>query len=121
MKKSPIFIVMFFAVLGLVVGATITPAADSMTGTWKVVVDYSSGKGTPTFVLQQDGEKITGTYQGALGESKITGKIQDSDFELSFNSNGIDMTYKGKVEGNKISGSADLGVIGKGPFSGEKQ
>lgn len=121
MRKSSIFVIMFFAVLGLIVGASVSQAADSLTGTWECKINYGGGTGFPTFVLQQDGEKITGTYKGALGDSKLTGKITGSDFELLFNSNGIDMTYKGKIEGNKISGTGDLGPIGKGPFTGEKK
>jgi hypothetical protein len=92
-------------------------------------VDSSAGKGTPTFVLQQDGEEITGTYQGVGGKSKVTGKIQGSDFEYRFNSGQFYITYKGKIEGNKVSGSVDFGTSGlsktaratKGTFTGEKQ
>ncbi|MGA3086503.1 MAG: hypothetical protein ABSE95_17210 [Thermodesulfobacteriota bacterium] len=104
MKKSFIFIVMLFVVLGLAAGAAVTRAADSLTGNWNMSVDSSRGKGTSIFVLQQDGEEITGTYQGVSGKIKVTGKIQGSDFEYIFNYNGIDITYKGKVEGNKVSG-----------------
>jgi hypothetical protein len=129
MKKPFIFMVMFFVVLGLAVGAAVTQAADSLTGTWNMSVDSSAGKGTPTFVLQQDGEEITGTYQGVGGKSKVTGKIQGSDFEYKFNNNGLNITYKGKVEGNKVSGSVDFGTSGlhgrgratTGTFTGEKQ
>src|SRR5208283_5687041 len=103
MKKSFIFIVMLFVVLGLAAGAAVTQAADSLTGTWNISVDTSVDKATPTFVLQQDGEKITGTYQDVGRKSKVTGKIQGSDFEYTFKNNEIDITYKGKVEGNKVS------------------
>ncbi|MEW6188384.1 MAG: hypothetical protein AB1585_21925 [Thermodesulfobacteriota bacterium] len=109
------------ALLGIFLGAAPVQAADSVTGNWDCKIDYGSGTGYPTFVLQQDGEKVAGTYKGALGDSKVTGKITGSDFELSFNSNNIDMTYKGKVEGNRLSGSGDLGPIGKGPFSCTKK
>jgi hypothetical protein len=121
MKRSSIFVIMFFTVLGLVVGTTVTQAADSLTGTWNCAVDSPAGKGNPTFVVQQDGEKISGIYKGTFGESKVTGKIQGSDFELTFNSSGLDVTYKGKVEGDKISGSLDMGPVGKGTFTGEKK
>jgi hypothetical protein len=121
MRKSSIFVIMFFAVLGLVVGTSVSQAADSLTGTWDLSVDSPAGKGNPTFVLQQDGEKVTGTYKGVFGESKVTGKIQGSDFELSYNSSGLDVTYKGKIEGNKIKGNLDMGSYGKGTFTGEKK
>ncbi len=121
MRKASILAVMFIVVFGLVVGASVSQAADSITGTWECTINYGSGTGYPAFVLQQDGEKITGTYKGALGDSELTGTIKGSDFVLSFKSSGIDMIYKGKIEGNKISGTGDLGPIGKGPFTGEKK
>jgi hypothetical protein len=121
MKKSLVLVIMFFVVLGLVVDASVSQAADSLTGTWNLAVDSPAGKGNPTFVLQQDGEKVTGTYKGAFGESKVTGKIEGSSFELSFNSSGNDVPYKGKLESNKMSGSLDMGSIGKGTFTGEKK
>jgi hypothetical protein len=129
MKKSSIFVIIFFAVLGLAVGAVVTQAADSLTGTWKLAVDSELGKGTPTFVLQQDGEDITGTTgtdKGEVGISKLTGRIQGSYFEIAREYNGKVITYKGKVEGNKISGSIVFGSRGRGrsltgTFTGEKQ
>jgi len=121
MKKSSILVIMFFAVFSLLTGASVSRAADSLTGTWSVAVDSPAGKGNPTFVLQQDGEKITGTYQGTFGDAKVTGKIQGSAFELAFESMGNPITYKGKIEGNKIGGSVDMGPIGQGTFSGEKK
>jgi len=125
MKKLSIFVMMFFAILGLLVGTTITqaaaPAQASLAGTWNCAVDTPSGKGNPVFVLTQTGKAITGTYKGAFGESKVTGTIEGSDFELKFKSSGMEITYKGKVAGNKISGSVVLGTYGKGTFSGEKK
>jgi hypothetical protein len=47
-------------------------AAD-VSGTWSFNVDTDAGSGTPTFVLKQSGEELTGTYSGALGEAKVKG------------------------------------------------
>ncbi|MCJ7832759.1 MAG: hypothetical protein MUQ20_00035 [Deltaproteobacteria bacterium] len=125
MKRLSIFIVIFFAVLGLVVWGTVSQAADtapaSMIGTWKCATNSPAGNGTSTFVLQQDGEKINGTYQGDLGESKVTGKIQGSDFELSYNISRLNVIYKGKVEGNKMSGTIVMGSYGEATFTGKRQ
>jgi len=108
---------MIAAVLVVFFWAAWVQAADSISGSWDCKIDYGSGTGFPAFVLNQDGEKITGTYKGALGDSKVAGTIKDNAFELKFNSNNIDMVYKGTLEGNKLSGTGDLGPIGKGPFS----
>lgn len=135
MKRSSFLVIIFFAVLSLVLGAVVThargpvltggepaPTVVSLTGTWDVSVDSPSGKETSVLVLQQNiFGKITGTCKAALGEPKVQGKIFGSNFEFSFNSKGIDITYAGKIEGNKISGSVDFGSSGKGTFTGEKK
>ncbi|MFV8227053.1 hypothetical protein ACNKXV_13975, partial [Christiangramia aquimixticola] len=47
-----------------------------LTGTWTVDVQTDMGSGNPTFVLKQEGEKITGTYSGSLGDSQVTGTLK---------------------------------------------
>ena len=120
-NKANLLVLVFFTVV-LIIGAAVVQAAEvNMTGTRNVSVDSPMGKGTPVFVLEQKGDQLTGTYTGALGEAKVKGNIKGNDFQLSFNANGADITYSGKVEGNKISGAVDLGTFGKGTFTGEKK
>jgi len=122
MKQLSKLVLALLAVALMIIGAAFVQAADvDMTGTWNVSVDSPSGKGTPTFVLEQKDGQLTGTYKGAFGESPVKGSIKGSDFEISFNSSGIDITYSGKIEGSKISGNADFGSYGKGSFTGEKK
>jgi hypothetical protein len=122
MKKTFLFIVMFFVVLGVVTGTSVTQAADSLTGTWRVNVQDPPDPRAAilSFILQQEGEQIVGTLQGPYGEKKVTGKIQGSDFELKYFSI-VNITYKGKIDGNKISGTVDFETIGQRSFKGEKQ
>jgi len=37
-------------------------ASADITGTWEVTIHYPSGDYRATYVLKQDGEKITGSY-----------------------------------------------------------
>ena len=58
-------------------------AAD-ITGTWAVTIHYpSDGDYTATYVLKQDGEKITGQYHGRFGPADVTGTIKASDVTLT--------------------------------------
>ncbi len=129
MKRSSIFMIIFFSVLGLFVWVAGTQAADNMTGTWNCVTDTPNstrflGKGTPTLVLQQDGEKITGQYQSSFGKFKIDGSSQGSDFELNilffYKGTPSSMIFKGKIDGDKINGVIDTKGSGNGTFSGER-
>jgi hypothetical protein len=59
-----------------------TVAAD-ITGTWQVTVHTPPpGDAAATFVLKQDGAKISGTYDGYGGAEELTGTINGNDVVL---------------------------------------
>lgn len=103
---------------GLLAGADIS-------GTWNVTVEIQGNSGTPTFVLKQDGEKITGTYSGLLGEAPVTGTIRGDQVEFSFQAKGDQVTgkvtYKGTLSGGKMKGTVALGELGSGTWEGTKK
>jgi hypothetical protein len=112
-----------FAVVALGV-AQLASAAD-VTGTWNMTVETSSGNGTPTLVLVQKGEAITGNYKGQLGEADVSGTIKGDDISLIYKvdaqGQSLTVTYAGKVAGNSMSGKVSLGQFGEGTFKGSKQ
>jgi hypothetical protein len=74
------------------------------------------------FVLKQEGEKLRGTYSGALGEAKVTGSVKGQDVTIEFNL-GAAIVYTGKLEesGKTITGTCDLGGQASGTFKATKQ
>lgn len=105
-------------------GSSAGSAAD-VSGTWAVSVETPAGSGTPTFVLKQEGEKVTGTYTGQLGEAPVTGTVKGSAIEFSFDltvqGTALHVTYAGTVEGATMKGTVKLGELGDGTFTGKKQ
>jgi hypothetical protein len=100
-------------------------AAD-VTGTWKLTVETQAGTGTPTLVLAQQGEQLTGTYTGRLGESPITGTTAGDAIEFSFSATGpmggtATVKYTGTVSGDTMSGSMTMGGRAGGTFTGRRQ
>jgi hypothetical protein len=78
-------------------------AAADVSGTWQLAVETSQGSGTPTMVLQQDGEKLTGTFNSQIfGAAKLTGTVKGNAIEFAFEGQAGDQTlkatYKGTVE-----------------------
>ena len=72
-----------------------TSGAADITGTWIFSVDLDGGgHGDPTFVFKQEGEKLTGTYNGPLGEYKVTGKVTGVKAVFGFDFKQDDMTGK---------------------------
>jgi len=112
------------ASLGLVLAPLSARADPSLTGTWLVNVVTQAGSGDVTFVLEQDGEAVTGTYQGSFGERPVRGRLAGSDLELTFSAEAMgtkfDVTYTGTVADGSMSGKVVLGGFGEGTFSGRK-
>ena len=99
--------------------------AAGIAGTWNLTVDTRAGVGTPTLVLKQDGETLTGTYTGRFGESPINGTFKDGAITFSFDASGpmgsAHVTYTGKVEGETMSGDMQMGAMTGGTFTGTRQ
>ena len=98
-------------------------AATDISGTWDATVQTSAGNGTPTFVLKQDGDKLTGTYSGTLGNAAVTGTVKGNDVTLEFDVSGTKVKYTGKIDsaGTKMEGSCDYGGQASGTFTATKK
>jgi hypothetical protein len=111
-------------VLITLLGAGAAHAAD-VAGTWKLKVETRAGTGTPTLVLVQDGEKLSGTYTGRFGESPVTGTIKGNALVFSFTGSGpmgsAEVTYTGVVDGADVSGTMTMGAMAGGNFTGHKE
>lgn len=107
----------------LFVVLSISMFAADVTGTWHVEVKTDAGSGSPTFVLKQDGDKITGSYSGQLGEAKVTGTVKGDEVTFGFDMGGAAVVYVGKVDaaGKKMTGEVDLAGQASGTFTGEKK
>lgn len=105
----------------VVVALTSQPLeAQNVSGRWVLSVTLDAGSGDATFVFEQRGDVITGTYTGVLGEQKVTGKVTDGAVEFSFDSEAGTVTYRGKVTGDTIEGTCRYGQLGAGTFKGKK-
>lgn len=85
MKALSYFVSFTMAICGLVfIEAPASATAADITGTWEVTLHTpDAGDILATYVLKQDGEKITGTYHGLKGPGDITGTIRGSDVVLT--------------------------------------
>jgi hypothetical protein len=104
--------------------AQVAGAAD-VTGTWIMAVETGAGSGSPTFVLVQKGEALSGSYKGQLGEAQVTGTVKGDDVTIEYTVDGqagsLAVKYSGKTDGKTMSGKVSLGQLGEGMFTGTKQ
>lgn len=99
--------------------------AKNVTGNWKLTIETPNGPGTPSLVLKQEGEKLSGTYKGRFGESPLEGTIKGNEikFTVKVNAQGNELAieYAGTVEGDTMKGKVKFGEFGEGTFSGKKE
>ena len=103
-------------------------AGGTLTGPWKVVLESPMGQLERSLKFKQDGEKLTGTFTGQLGEAEIKeGQVKGAEFSflVAVERDGQSMSfkYKGKQEGDKIKGTVDYDLAGNTgtiDFAGER-
>jgi len=110
-----------FAVLGIPSRADDT----DVSGLWSLKVESAQGTANPTISLRQDGQKISGVYQGRLGEAPLEGQINSRSIKftvsLKFQDQPILVKYTGTVEGDAMQGSVEFGDAGSGRWSAKRR
>lgn len=100
-------------------GLSLEPA--KVAGKWNVTMELSSITGHPVLTLKQDGEKVTGTYEGRYGESPLTGTVKEKDitFTVTFVAEGMQTqgVFAGKVDGDTMGGEVSFEGAGDGTWS----
>jgi hypothetical protein len=97
--------------LGFLALIAVPVFGQDITGTWVLSVDLGpTGGGDATFVFEQEGTALSGTYGGSLGDGiGLSGTVEDGK-----------VTYQGTVEGTTMEGICIYGQLGDGTFEGSK-
>jgi hypothetical protein len=95
-----------------------TTMAIDVTGTWKADIETQVGKFKYTYILKQEGTQVTGKILSELeGEKRETvvleGKLDGDTIEfvemMKFQDMDLKISYKGKVTGDEISFTRQVG------------
>ena len=96
-----------------------------VTGVWDLTVETQTGTAHPSITLKQDGEKITGTYRGRMGDAKLQGTLKGEEIHftvtLKFQEASIAVTYDGTVSGDAMRGTARFADSGTGKWSAKRR
>jgi hypothetical protein len=75
-------------------------------------------------VFKVDGEKLTGTVKRANGEVPLSGSIKGKDisfaYTINYNGNDLTLSFAGKVDGDKISGTVSFGGNAEDTWSAKR-
>jgi hypothetical protein len=111
--------------IALLASAQLGAQATNVTGEWAFTVTTDQGGGNPTITFKQDGEKLTGQYNGQLGTADLTGTVKGNVITFSFTvdvqGQQAPVNYKGTVEKNTMKGTLDIGGMVNGTFTATKK
>jgi len=100
-------------------------AQTDVTGTWDLTVQTQQGTATPSLALQQSGERLSGTYHGRMGDSKVEGTVRGKDIQftvtLRFRDQDHVISYAGTVDTDTMKGTVQFGDRGSGTWSGKRR
>jgi len=127
MRKHLLLTMLLGLVIALPSATGLTASLADITGTWSFSVDLESGgHGDPTFVFKQEGENLTGTYSGPVGEHKVTGIVKGNQavfgFEFKNEDQTVKATYTGTIESQtKMTGTVEFSGGPKGKWTATKK
>ena len=116
-RAKPLLAAALVVVSVLLLGA----APANIDGPWQFTVQLSMGTGSPVVTFKQDGEKITGTYEGRYGTSKLEGTVKENvvEFTVTMVAEGQTVTglFTGTYESDKMKGDVEYEPGGEGTWT----
>lgn len=96
----------------------------SADGTWNITLNSPMGSQDATIVLATDGSTLTGKMTGQQGDLDITDGTVDGN-NLAWKTSltqpmPIELDITATIDGDSISGVAQLGTFGQATFSGTR-
>ena len=99
-------------------------AQQSAAGMWRVEFVTPLGQVGVNMTINQSGARLTGHVTDEYGEYEINGRIADGQVTVVWSvpeeGKMLEITMRGKLEGNVITGTAKLGDAGEGPLSARR-
>ena len=103
-----------------------SPSAAGASGTWTITATFAEGDRTITLNLQQEGERLRGTIQGALGSADISNASIGDGGDLRFTApvtlgnTSEEATFSGTLAGNVMRGTVQIVGHPNGTFVGTR-
>ena len=101
-------------------------AANMANGAWTLSVDLGQGELAVTLSLQQEGERLRGSMQGALGTVDIANASVGPAGEIRFTApvtlegQTTEATFTGTITGNEMRGAVNITGRAPGSFTGRR-
>ncbi len=125
-KFGPVVIrTLLAAAMAALIAPVASYSAEDVSGSWDLAVESRQGTARPTITFRQEGEKLSGTYQGRMGEVPLQGTLKGNSIQFSlklkFRDQDIQVTYTGTVEGDAMKGTVQFGDSGSGSWTARRK
>ena len=87
-----------------IVGVKAADTAANVAGKWDVQVSGDAGSASQTIDLQQDGNKISGTFKGPRQSGPLEGTVDGNNIKFHVKSR-VPLDYTGTVSGDSMKGT----------------
>jgi hypothetical protein len=126
MKRLLVLLAVVVLVVVPVLGQTAAKQTKAdVTGAWEMSVDSPQGTMTITANYKQEGETLTGNHVSEMGESPLKGTVKGNEiaYTLTIDMGGqqLAIEHKGKVEGDTMTGTADVGEMGSMKWTAKRK
>ena len=95
----------------------------SVDGTWDLTMNTPMGAQQAKLTVKANGDSFEGTLDGAQGSTAVEeGKVDGNTLTWAVNAPqmGMKIEFTATVDGDKISGEAELGTFGKATLEGTR-
>jgi hypothetical protein len=90
-------------------------------GKWNAALQLESINSRPTLTFKQDGEKLTGTYEGYYGSSPLEGLVKEKTISftvtMSIEGSKVSGYFTGEIDGDEMGGKVEFEGAGSGTWS----
>jgi imidazolonepropionase-like amidohydrolase len=95
-------------------------------GTWDLTVTTPQGENRASMTVTQSGATLEGTVTTEMGtvqvtDGRVTGQRVTFTVAVPISGQTTTIVFQGTVDGNRMSGTADLGAMGSATFTGERR
>jgi hypothetical protein len=113
------------ALLVLFLVCAVRPVAQvDLTGDWEVRLTTPGGPMEFHMYLDHEGSKLSGRLTSPSGEFPLTGSTEGNQIKIAWTypdgAELLEITFAGKMVGHAIRGTANVGRLGEGAMSAER-
>jgi len=100
------------------------PASADLSGQWDVETKFYASTVNQTFMFEQSGNTLQGTYTGSLGPRDLTGSLSGGEIiirsTIGLDGARVHSFFTGKISGDTMEGELSVGEYGKATWKAKR-